>query len=73
MISEPENWEDELEFIGGRLVFHPVLNRCVFLPWNITLEEKVNFRGKVPRVLDKFYSHFQSIKFIGKRKLTLCV
>ena len=54
-------------------MFHPVLNRYVFLPWNITLEEKVNFRVKVPRVLDNFYSHFQSIKFIGKRKLTLYV
>ena len=38
--SEPENWEDELEFIGGRLVFHPGLNRYIFLPWNITLENE---------------------------------
>ena len=38
--SEPENWEDELEFIGGRLVFHPGLNRYIFLSWNITLENE---------------------------------
>ena len=30
--SKPENWEDELEFIWGRLVFHPGLNRYIFLP-----------------------------------------
>ena len=27
---EPENWEDELNY-GGRIVFHPGLNRYLFL------------------------------------------
>ena len=43
--SEPENWEDELELIGGRLVFHPGLIRYIFLPLNITLKEE---DGKCP-------------------------
>ena len=34
---ELENWEDELEFIGGRLVFHPGLKKYVSIPWNIIL------------------------------------
>ena len=29
--SEPENWEDELEFIWGRLVFHPGLYSNILL------------------------------------------
>ena len=39
--NELENWEDDLEFIGGRLVFHPGLKIYVSILWNIILPKTI--------------------------------